>query len=208
MSSAAAPDVSGTVFDEEVSHLARTYAEALVNVAAKTGEVEAVVSELEEIEDDVLKAHPKIASILASPSVAAPDKDRILTDAFEGRALPTVVRFLKVLNNHGRLGLIAPIAHEARALWDRKQNRRPVGVTSAVNLDDVQKANLEAKVAAMIGATPVLRYAVDPSLIGGLVIQVGDDVYDASIRTKLRRLRQSLIQGKARDSAGGAALVD
>src|SRR4051794_29562325 len=94
------PDVSGTVYDEEVAHVARAYAEALVNAASKTGEVDSVIGELEEIEDDVLKPHPRFAALLASPSVAVAEKDRIIGDAFEGRALPTVVRFLRVLNDH------------------------------------------------------------------------------------------------------------
>ena len=134
-----APDVAATVFDDEVAQVARNYAEALLNAASKAGEVESVVGELEEIEDDVLRSNPQFASLFASPSIPAPDKDRFLTEAFEGRALPTVVRFLKVLNAHGRLGLIGPIAREARVLWDRKQNRRPVDVRSAVELDEGQK---------------------------------------------------------------------
>lgn len=131
MSASASPDVSGTVFDDEVAQVARSYAEALLNAASKGGEAEAVLGELEEIEDDLIRDQPRIAELFASPSIPAHEKERVLSEAFEGRALPTVVRFLKVLNHHGRLGLIAPIAREARALWDRKQNRRPVTVTSA-----------------------------------------------------------------------------
>ncbi len=187
--STAAPDVAGTVYDERTAHVARSYAEALINAAAKADEVDAVVGELEEIEADVLRPHPKFAEILASPSVPSHEKDRILSEAFDGRAMPTVSRFLKVLNAHGRLGLIAPVAREARALWDKRQNRKPVAIRSARELDEGQKEALRGKVAAMIGATPILSFRVDPSLIGGLVVQVGDDVYDASIKTRLERLR-------------------
>jgi F-type H+-transporting ATPase subunit delta len=202
------PDVAGTVYDEEVAHVARAYAEALVNAAARTDEVEAVVAELEEIEEDVLRSHPKFADVLASPSVPEPEKERILSDAFEGRALPTVVRFLKVLNRHGRLGLIAPVARESRILWDRKQNRRPVSVKSAVELDDGQRVRLGEKIGGMIGATPILKYEVDPSLIGGLVIQVGDDVYDASIKTRLDQMRRKLFTGNLRSLAGHSTFMD
>ena len=202
------PDVAGTIFDEESVQIARTYAEAIVNVAAKTGEVEAIVGELEEIEDDILRPHPQFAALLASPSVPAPEKDRILAQLFEGRAQPNVIRLLSVLNAHGRLGLIAPVAREARALWDKRQNRRPVTVKTATELDEGQKAALGDRVAAMIGATPMLRYTVDPSLIGGLVVQDGDDLYDASIKTKLERMRRSLIEGKAREMAMRAASSD
>lgn len=201
-------DVAGTVFDEESVQIARTYAEAIVNVAAKTGEVESIVGELEEIEDDVLRPYPEFAVLLASPSVPAPEKDRILAQLFEGRAQPIVIRLLSVLNAHGRLGLIAPVAREARALWDKRQNRRPVTVKTATELDDGQKATLVDRIAAMIGATPILRYSVDPTLIGGLVVQDGDDLYDASIKTKLERMRRSLVEGKAREMAAGPSLID
>jgi F-type H+-transporting ATPase subunit delta len=206
--SIATPDVVGTVYDEETAHVARSYAEALVNAASKSNEAEAVVDELEEIEGDVLRPHPKFAELLASPGVPSHEKDRILSEAFDGRAMPMVSRFLKVLNAHGRLGLIAPVAREARALWDRKQNRKPVAIRSARELDEGQKEALRGKVASMIGATPILSYRVDPSLIGGLVVQVGDDVYDASIKTKLERMRRQLVEGKARETAKGSHLID
>jgi F-type H+-transporting ATPase subunit delta len=206
--SAAAPDVAGTVFDEETSHVAKVYAEALLGAAAKTGEVEAVVTELEEIDADVLRPYPRFALIFASPSVSPEEKARIGTDVFEGRALPTVVRFLKILNNHGRLAMIAPIAKEARAIWDHSQNRRPVTIKSAVTLDDGQKLSIKDQVAKMIGATPLQNFEVDPSLIGGLVIQDGDNLYDGSLKTKLSRLRRVLIEGKSRDVASNALLVE
>jgi F-type H+-transporting ATPase subunit delta len=206
--SVAEPDVAGTVFDEETTHIARIYAEALLNVAAKTDDVESVVAELEEIEADVLRPNPQFAAVLDSFSVPTTDKDRILTDVFEGRATPSVVRFLKILNQHGRLGMLVPVIQEARALWDQKLNRRPVLVKSAVALDDGQKTLLHDKIAAMIHATPVARYEVDPSLIGGLVIQDGDNLYDASIKTKLATMRKRLIEGKMRELSSHPVLVD
>jgi len=195
MSNAAA--VAGTVFDEIAPELTRNYAEALLN--ASGAEVDAVIAELEEIRADVLQAQPGFASILASPSIAIDKKDRILTDTFEGRAMPTVVRFLRVLNRHGRLGLLSSITRQARATLDRRQNRKPVTVRSAVPLDEGQQASLRDRLASMIHATPVITLEVDPSLIGGLVVQVGDDVYDASVRNRLERLRGRLIERKTHE---------
>jgi F-type H+-transporting ATPase subunit delta len=131
--------------------------------------------------------------------VPATEKDRILIKTFEGRALPMVVRFLRVLNRHGRLGLIAPIARQARALWDLKQNRRPVLVRSAVPLDDAQREAVRDRLGRMLAATPLVTYQVDPALLGGLVVQVGDDVYDASVRNRLEQLRHRLIEGKTHE---------
>jgi F-type H+-transporting ATPase subunit delta len=195
----AADAVEGTVFDESAAELSRTYAEALVGAAEARGQVEPVLDELDAVVADVLAPNPKFASLLASPLLPQQDKDRILVETFEGRALPTVVQFLRVLNRHGRLGLLAPVARAARAIWDRRQNRRPVSVRSAVPLDDAQLADLRDRLARLLGATPILKLSVDPSLIGGLIVQAGDDVYDASVRRRLEQLRQRLAEGKTHE---------
>jgi F-type H+-transporting ATPase subunit delta len=195
----ATPAVLGTVFDDDTPEVTRSYAEALVNAAERQGQPEAVLDELDALVADVLGAHPRFAALLGSPTLSAHDKDRILVEAFEGRALPTVVQFLRVLNRHGRLGSIRPIARAARALRDRRQNRRAVLVRTAVPLDDAQQAALRDRLGTMLAATPILNVVVDPALIGGLVVQVGDDVYDASVRNRLEQLRHRLIEGKTHE---------
>jgi F-type H+-transporting ATPase subunit delta len=186
-----------TVRDAIAPELTRNYAEALLN--ASGDQANAVLEELEAIRSDVLQAHPRFAAILGSPSVSNDEKDRILTDTFEGKALPTVVNFLRVLNRHGRLGMLPSVTLQARATLDRRQNRKPVTVRSAVPLDEGQKAEVLARLASMTQATPVLTLEVDPSLIGGLVVQVGDDVYDASVRSRLERIRGRLIERKTHE---------
>jgi F-type H+-transporting ATPase subunit delta len=198
MSNAEASTVA-TVFDDEHPEVSRSYAEALINAAGAGGEVDTVIGELQEIVADVLRPHPKFAALLANPFFSGQEKDRILTETFEGRANPTVVRFLRVLNRHGRLGALEAIARAAREVWDRRQNRVPVVVRAAVPLDEGQQASLRDRLARMLGATPILRLEVDPALIGGLVVQVGDGVYDASIRNRLELLRQRLIEGKTHE---------
>ena len=196
---ASASFVAGTVFDDSNAELARSYADALLNVGARSDETEAVLEELESIRRDVLDAHPRFASILASRSIPVPEKDRILVEAFEGKARPTVIRFLRVLNRHGRLDILPSVIRHARATWDRRQGRKPVTIRSAVALDEGQQAAIRDRLASLIHATPVLTLEVDPSLIGGLVVQVGDDVYDASVRNRLGRLRDRLIERKSHE---------
>jgi F-type H+-transporting ATPase subunit delta len=177
--------------------LTRNYAEALLN--ASGDEVNAAVEELEAIEAEILRPNPRFAAILSSSSVSEVEKDRILVETFEGRALPTVVKFLRVLNRHGRLPLLRSVTRQARAVLDRRQNRKPVTVRSAVALDETQVEAVKTRLASMIHATPVITLEVDPLLIGGLVVQVGDDVYDASVRTRLERIRGRLIERKTHE---------
>jgi F-type H+-transporting ATPase subunit delta len=195
---AASPEafIPETVLDV-APELTRNYAEALLN--ASGDEVNDAVEELEAIEAQILRPNPRFAAILASPSVSEAEKDRILVDTFEGRALPTVVRFLRVLNRHGRLALLWSVIRQARTVLDRRQNRKPVTVRSAVPLDEGQIEAVKGRLASMIHASPVITLEVDPSLIGGLVVQVGDDVYDASVRTRLERIRGRLIERKTHE---------
>jgi F-type H+-transporting ATPase subunit delta len=188
-----------TVLDVESPELVRTYAEALVNAAETEGTAEAVVSELEEVIDDLVEPNPRFAALLRAPGVPLHEKDRILVQTLEGRALPTLLRFLRVLNRHGRLGLVEAIARRARAIWDQRQNRQPVTVRSALPLDDAQQAALLERLARLTGATPILHLELDRALIGGLVVQIGDHVYDASVRTRLQQLRRRLMEGKTHE---------
>jgi F-type H+-transporting ATPase subunit delta len=188
--------IPATVFDEQAAAGARAYAEAFLNAAEKEGQTDAALGELVEALDDVFRDHPRFAELLISGGLPEEERDRLLVEIFEGRALPVVSRFLRVLNRHGRLNLLAGIAQQARAMWDRRQNRRQVVVRSAVPLDEAQQATLRARLGQMLAAEPVVRYEVDPALIGGLVVQAGDEVYDASVRAQLERMRREIVRGK------------
>jgi F-type H+-transporting ATPase subunit delta len=181
------------------AEVARRYAEALIHAAEREGAVDQVLDELDELERDVLKPNPPFAQILASPRVSSAEKDRILVDLLESRASSLLLRFLRVLNRHERLGYLVPVARQARAIWDKRHARIPVQVRSAVPLDEGQLQALRARLAQMTGATPILDVSTDPNLIAGLVVQVGDIRYDASAKSRLAQLRQRLIEGKTHE---------
>jgi F-type H+-transporting ATPase subunit delta len=177
----------------------RHYAEALVSAAAGEGQAEPAIEELEGIAREVLSAHPRFQQVLGSSQVSAGEKDRLLLAVFGDRVSSVVLRFLRVLNRHGRLELLAPLARETRQIWDRRHNRVPVLVRTAAPLDPAQQEALRQKVAEMISATPIMQITTDPSLIGGLIVQVGDQVCDASIQNRLQQIRQRLIEGKTHE---------
>jgi F-type H+-transporting ATPase subunit delta len=180
--------------------ISRRYGEALVSAAQKEAVAESVLNELAEIDRDVLRAYPQFAQILASPRVSTADKDRMLTDLFESRASSLVTRFLRVLNRHERLALLADVIREAHAVWDERNHRVKVKVVSAVPLEETQLNSLRDRLKSLTGgATPILNLATDPGLIGGLVVQIGDLRYDASVKSHLVQLRQRLIEGKTHE---------
>ncbi len=199
MTDAKAPAAADAAPDEEMVALARRYAEALVDAADKEGQSAGAVEELEELATDVLGSFPAFAALLGSDRVPSAEKDRILADVFQGRASDLVLRFLRVLNRHGRLGLLATVTREARLLWDRRNRRIPVSVRSAVPLDDAQVNALSDRLRGLVAGTPVLTATVDPGLIGGLVVQVGDLLYDGSVKSRLAQLRHRLIEGKTHE---------
>jgi len=177
----------------------RQYAEAFLNAATTEGTAEEALDDLDAIDREVLREHPMLAQLLASAQVPAAEKDRILQELFGDRISGVVLRFLRVLNRHGRLLLASAVAREARQIWDRRHKRIPVLVRSAVALDQSQQDALRDQVAGMISATPILQMSIDPSLVGGLVVQVGDQVFDASVQNRLEKLRQRLIEGKTHE---------
>jgi F-type H+-transporting ATPase subunit delta len=184
-----------TVFDEKASDLARTYAEALLNAAANAGDAGEVLGELDAIRDVLLIRFPLFAEMMRSPVRSKGDRDAIIVKAFGGRASPVALNFLRVLNRRGRLGLLGQVLQSARESWERRQNRRPVTVRSAAPLADDQREAIRDRLARSLNATPVITAEVDPDLIGGLVVQVGDVVYDGSVRNRLEQLRNRLIRG-------------
>jgi len=187
------------LLSEDDAKAARQYADALLGAAARDHGVEAALADLEAIRDEILAPNPKLADLLASFRVPASEKDRILTELLDGRISDVALRFARVLNRHDRLGLLAPIADEARRLWDERHRRIPVFVRTAAPLDEGQTEELKQRLAAMTGATPMLEVSTDPSLIGGLIVQIGDQVYDASVRNRLEQVRKRLIEGKTHE---------
>ena len=183
-----------TVLDTSVVQIANVYAVALYDAAAKGNLLDAVIEEYESFVNDVLAKNPNFDRTLQSTIVGRSDKEATLRKVFEGRASTVFLNFLLVLNDHGRLNLLRPVWHQLRAIRDQRLGRVPVQVRAAVALDAAQEKALRDRLAAVVAGQPVIHSEIDPALLGGLVIRVGDTVYDGSVRTHLKRLREQLLQ--------------
>ncbi len=179
--------------------VSRRYAQALLDAAEKQGQVDPAIEELEEVVAEVFGRFPRFTEMMASERVPTSERDRILVEVLGGRASDLMLRFLRVLNRHGRLGLIRAVAAEARLAWDRRNRRIPVLVRSVIPLGDDQIAALRDRLSGLVAGTPILSFSTDPALIGGLVVQIGDQLYDASVRSRLAKLRHRLIEGKTHE---------
>jgi F-type H+-transporting ATPase subunit delta len=189
---AAAEPIHVDVRDESV---ARVYAEALYNAARKQGKVDTMLQQLEALVHEVFAAEPFLERGLASGAVRRDRKREAIDRAFGGKADPLLVDFLQVLNLHDRLGLLRAIARAFRDLNDEQVRRLRVRVGVATPLTQDQEGRLKAELKAHYNLDPVLDVKVDPDLLGGMVVQVGDWVIDRTVKSRLELLRKQLMAG-------------
>jgi len=178
------------------SRIANLYAEAVLSAALKLGGADAVDSlgeELAEFVTNVLRANPAVAAFLSSPAVGKKAKETALASALPGHTSELVRGLFTVLARNSRLDLLTGIAAAYHRLLDTRAGRVRVKVASAVELSDSQRAAIVSTLAAVLKQQPVLEVRVDPELLGGMVVQVGDRVIDTSIRTRLQNLRTLLL---------------
>jgi len=177
--------------DPSVQSVAKVYAIAYLESAGDSG-VEAATSELASFVDQVLSRQTEFDQLLRGTALGPDEKLRLIDRVVSGRATELFTNFLKVLANHGRLDLLPAIRHVAELEGERRAGKRRVGVCSAVELSADTLASIRTSLASSLGCDPILETRIDPSLIGGVVIRVGDTVYDGSLKTQVKQLRVRL----------------
>ena len=168
----------------------RTYARALFEAAKEEGRLEQAHEQLVDFVASVQQV-PELRSILESPELDSRAKAALLDDVL-GEADELVRNFLLLLAEKGRAGELDEIAREFEALVAREQGILDVELTTAVELSQKEFDQLVDRVGKASGRKVRAARAVDPGLVGGLVLQVGSRRLDASIRGRLDRLRQEL----------------
>ena len=178
------------VSDRELS-LARVYSRSILELAEEQGQAEAVLDELMELVK-YLDRNPEFEQFLGSPLVEAEDRGRTVEKALRGRASDLLVDSLQVVNRKGRLGLLRAIAEGYRIEFRDLRGIADAHVRTAVPLSEAMRTRVRESVARFTGKQPFLIEKVDPSLIGGIVIEVGGRKIDGSVSSRLRELGQSL----------------
>lgn len=200
MSDLPTPRATVTDFEPGAQEIARTYAQALLNLLPDDGDAERVVGEFSDLLNDVWDAHPDFATLLSSNFLSVDRRDEVLGEAFAGRADDVLVRFLRVVSQRSRLGLLPTIYTEARKALDKRTKQVEVVVTSAVPLGEKELAAVRSRVKGLVGdRTPTIRPKVDPDILGGLVVQIGDRRYDASVRSALKGFHDQLMDIRYRE---------
>ena len=189
--------------DIGAERVAKVYAQAIVEAADAKGCRREVLAELRDLVQHVLPAVPRARDVFASPKVTAEEKAAVIDRMAKGRVLPTTLHALHVLARHERLGILAEVVSAAERLSDALDGRRQAVFTTAVPLDAATQERIVADVSRSLSLTLAPSFVVDPSVLGGLVVRIGDTVYDQSVATSLARLGDQLKQRSIRALQNG-----
>ena len=200
----APPDRIETVMHPVSESLARTYAEALLGQVPTDVEAEEVAAELDAIVN-LLVEMEGFEELLTAALLSRSERSAVVQRIFQGRVSEPVEALLNVMASTGRLGLLRALCRVFRSMLYRRQGKREVTVTTAVPPSDEQRERIGLVLAEALRAEPVLSVRVDPGVLGGMIVQVGDDVYDASVRAELANLEDRLRREIRLEAPGGAS---
>jgi F-type H+-transporting ATPase subunit delta len=174
-----------------MSAVHRTYAQALFEAAKEHGRLARVHEELDDFAAAVAEV-PELRSVLRNPQVDPRAKASLLQELLAD-ADELVRNFLRLTAEKGRVGEIEEITRELDRLVAREERRLDVELTTAFELSDAEAKRIVAQIEEASGRKVDATRAVDPGLIGGLVLQAGSLRVDASVRGRLERLRRELV---------------
>jgi F-type H+-transporting ATPase subunit delta len=166
---------------------------ALFIVTEKRGETAQALEDLKGTWE-VLRPGTRAGTMLATPQVRLTDKRAALRATFEGRVLRTVVLFTDLLLRKKRLGELETIVHEFEALVERQQGVQRAHAVSAVPLATAERERLHRELERTTGKKIRMTSEVDASLLGGVLVRIGDRVIDRSVRTLLDTIEQQLME--------------
>jgi F-type H+-transporting ATPase subunit delta len=175
-----------------VEEIAQVYARSLFEVADERGVLDEVREQLGQFAD-VLSENRDVAVFFFSPYFSSAEKKDGLKRAIEG-AEPTFMNFLEALAERHRMPAIFRIRTRYEELWDDENQLLPVEVTSAVALDESTVKSIGTRIGEQTGRNVELSSHVDPDILGGIVLRVGNFILDASIRNRLNQLRKQVAQ--------------
>ncbi|MCU0876342.1 MAG: ATP synthase F1 subunit delta [Pirellulaceae bacterium] len=170
------------------------YAKALLGAAEKAGQADSVVDELGTIVSEALDQSPDLDEVLRTPRIASEEKVGIVERVFGGRVSPLVLNFLKVLAGHERLDCLRAIERAARLQLHQLRNRVEVLVETASPLSAPLRQQVAARLTQLLGREVILSTEVNPDLLGGIVVRVGDTVYDGSLAGKLKSMESVTLE--------------
>ena len=195
------PQSNGELRTDSVSQV---YAEALMEMAEATGELQSIADEVEEL-GELLRTQPGLLKLLASGMLGRDERRELIQRVFQEQVSDVLYRFLQVVNDKDRLESLRGIVKAFGEQMAEHHGIVEADVWAPQKLDEDQLDRISETLARQIGAQRVVVHQYeDPSLIGGLKIRIGDTLIDASVAAKLRQLRRRMLdagRAKAREQS-------
>ena len=177
--------------------IARVYASSLVEL----GQEKKILPDMEEeirFVADLVAKNKDLRHFLLSPGIARDTKKDFIEKIFNGKLSDHMVNFLKVLIDNDRQACIVEINEALAALLDDVNNRQRVTIITSVDLDSSMKSKLSTKLKDVLKKEIIFKEEIDPSILGGIIIKVGDTVIDGSLAKDLRNIKNNLLNSKVR----------
>jgi F-type H+-transporting ATPase subunit delta len=171
------------------------HAEALLQLADERRLTQQVADEVAGLGAS-FEASPEFKAFFASPSIGDSERDRVLKSAILPRVGPLTGSFLELLSSKGKLGLVPDISRAFASLLDARQGKADVEVTVARKLSPSELDQVRQRISTAIKKEAVVNQKVDESIIGGIVIRVGDTLIDGSVKAQLDSLSKKLVTAK------------
>lgn len=170
--------------------LASRYAQSLLDIAEEQKNLSDVLNDMKFIKSTINNSR-ELELFLSSPIIKADKKINAITQLFEGKVSALTIKFIQLLIQKGRESNLYEIAGSFESIYDEKHKLKKIKVTSAVPMNDEIKAKV-MKIAQSIAPDYELKIEeiIDTDIIGGFIIEIGDKLYDASIKTELFKIKK------------------
>ena len=176
-----------------INIVASRYAEALFQVGEETDSTDKLYGELKAVVD-IVKENKDFSNILRSPLVSKEEKKDLITKVFEGKLSQNMINFLKILADKDRLALLADIEKDFKVLLNEKNNILEGIVITAVPMKEEEVKELQTKLSAKYNKTVVLENEVDKSVLGGVLVRLGNEEIDGTVNNLLDKMNEQLSQ--------------
>jgi F-type H+-transporting ATPase subunit delta len=175
--------------------IARNYAETLLVLATRAKDLRGWGKMLTDVAT-AMREQPSLKLFLESPRVSAAKKSEVIGKALTDRMPRLMLRFIQTMIMHRRQMLIPAVAEEYLNLVDEAEGRIHARVTLATETDEAGRTAIAAHLSRMFGKDVIPHVTVDPAIMGGVVVHVGDTVLDGSVRKRLASLRRRMLTGR------------
>ena len=176
-----------------INIVASRYAEALFQVGEETDSTDKLYGELKAVVD-IVKENKDFSNILRSPLVSKEEKKDLITKVFDGKLSQNMINFLKILADKDRLALLADIEKDFKVLLNEKNNILEGIVITAVPMKEEEVKELQTKLSAKYNKTVVLENEVDKSVLGGVLVRLGNEEIDGTVKNRLDKMKEQLSQ--------------